>query len=198
MFIFVLFCFVLVCCCCCCCYCCCSQWWYITNVMMLINHLSCWFNWIYAVVIWGDLLGNLQYCQDTLSWHPPNISDSSAGERREAPKAKQCCLLWFNVCYHIGCMHKGRKIMIVVLVIGLQQWDLKAMGRGVVGVWSIFLNPSTGVLNIHETKMLLLVEDPLPFSVHIGRYWCHSHDKCFQVFPCHVCTLNVAWTGKLY
>ena len=47
----------------------------------------------YAVVIWSDLLGDLQYCQDTLSWHPPNISDCSAGEWREAPKAIQCCLL---------------------------------------------------------------------------------------------------------
>ena len=33
-----------------------------------------------AVVIWSDLLGDLQYSQDTLSWHPPNISDCSAGE----------------------------------------------------------------------------------------------------------------------
>ena len=51
----------------------------------------------YAVVVWSDLLGDLQYSQDTLSWHPPNISDCSAGEWREAPKTKQCCLLWFNV-----------------------------------------------------------------------------------------------------
>ena len=63
----------------------------------------------YAVVIWSDLLGDLQYCQDTLSWHPPNISDCSAGEWREAPKANQCCLLWCNVCY--GYMHRGKTLV---------------------------------------------------------------------------------------
>ena len=47
---------------------------------------------VYAVVIWGDVLGDLQYRQDALSWHSPNISDYSAGEWREASKAKQCFL----------------------------------------------------------------------------------------------------------
>ena len=50
----------------------------------------CWLQltFSYAVVIWSYMLGDLQYCHDTLPWHPPNISDSSAEEWREAPKAK--------------------------------------------------------------------------------------------------------------
>ena len=78
---------------------------YVTTICQVVyTHLDCWFLMTFcAVVIWGYMLGNLQYCQDTLSWHPPNISDCSAGEWREAHKAKQCFLPWFN---HIGCMHK--------------------------------------------------------------------------------------------
>ena len=50
--------------------------------------------------------------------------------------------------------------------------DLKVTGEvgGVFEAFSCMVNLSTGVLNIHETKMLLLVEDPLPLSVYIGRY----------------------------
>ena len=43
-------------------------------------------------------------------------------------------------------------------------------GGGVFEVFSCSVNPSTGVLNVHETKTLLLVEDPLPLSVYLGRY----------------------------
>ena len=48
-----------------------------------------WFQMTFcAVVIWRDLLRDLQHCQDTLSWHPPNNFECSAGEWREAHKDK--------------------------------------------------------------------------------------------------------------
>ena len=54
----------------------------IPNPVLLIT------TYLHVVVIWSDMLGDLQHCQDTLSWHPPNISDCSAEEWREAPKAR--------------------------------------------------------------------------------------------------------------
>jgi len=48
---------------------------------------------LYIVVIWSDLLGDLQCWQDTLSWHPPDISDQSAGRWRETSKTTKYFLL---------------------------------------------------------------------------------------------------------
>ena len=72
-------------------------------------------------------------------------------------------------------MHKS---MILVVVYRLQhnrnknfKWSQGNWGGGgVFEAFSCSVNLSTGVLNIHETKMFLLVEDPLPLSVYIGRY----------------------------
>ena len=55
---------------------------------MLYTQVAVGCNLFCAVVIWCDMLGDLQYFQDTLPWHSPNSFDCSTGEWREAPKAK--------------------------------------------------------------------------------------------------------------
>ena len=134
--------------------------WIIFGCNCLLSVCVC----VCAVVIWSDMLGDLQYCQDTLSWHPPNISDCSAGEWREAPKAKQCCLLWFNVCYHIECVHKAL------------HWNHELDIQYLSGIYE-WPSPDT-VMTVHIKFVLPVSSLPLMIcSCTNQRFSCHA---CFN------------------
>ena len=60
-----------------------------------VNSLYC----LYVVVIWSNLLGDIQRRRNPVSWYPPTEYPQLLGGREETGKAKKCGMLWHHVRY---------------------------------------------------------------------------------------------------
>ena len=68
------------------------MYWYIRSYNVRL-HIAIYL----PVVVWCDMLGNIQWWEDSLRRDPPPGAPTSAGDRLQDGKATQCCLHWWSV-----------------------------------------------------------------------------------------------------